>query len=274
MDALRVDLQLHMPGNPRAKGAIEGLMKYINRFEGRLKFQRPADLDELNRWALDWCIYANGAIKMRDIAPRSVLWSYITADQLRLCPEQELYRLLIKEPTFTRFADGSRLISVDNRSYQIPDSMAAGQKVSVVRHPYEYPNVEVHFNGHVWLCEPIPEDIYGRLTNGTHYGEYKTPKFTETQRAKTEMEDKAESWGLKWKGTGDKRMAEAPPVGFVSPLTVFGNHAAKVGNLEFIERKGTPLEIKQPELRLIRHPVDAAEVRGALPRGGFPSLNF
>lgn len=78
-EALRIELNMHMPGNPRAKGAVEGMMKYINRFEARLKFQRPADLNELNRWALDWCIYINAAVKMRDIAPRSVLWSYITA---------------------------------------------------------------------------------------------------------------------------------------------------------------------------------------------------
>jgi transposase InsO family protein len=247
MEALRIDLQLHMPGNPRAKGAIEGLMHYINTFESGLKFQRPADLNELNRWALDWCIWVNAEKKMRGVAPRSIMWSNITAQQLRLCPEEELYRLLIKESTITRIADGSRLISVDNRHYQIPDSMAAGQKVSVVRHPYEYPNVEVHFNGHVWLCEPIPEDIYGRVSNGTPYGEYKTPKYTETQKAKTEMEDKAETWGLTWKGTGDKRMAVAPPVGYESPLKVFGHHADKVGNIEFIERKGTPLEIKHAE---------------------------
>jgi hypothetical protein len=248
MDALCVDVQLHMPGNPRAKGGVEGLMHYINRFESRLKFQRPADLEELNAWALDWCIYANGAIKMRDIAPRSVLWSYITAEQLRLCPEESLYRLLIKEPTITRLADGSRTISVDGRSYQVPDpQLRAGDKVSVVRHPYEYPNVEVHFNGRVWLCEPIPVDQYGRLTNGVVYGEYKSPKHTETQKAKTEMEAIAATMGLTWKGTGDKRMAVAPPVGFVSPLTVFGHQADKVGNVEFIERKGTPLEIKEPE---------------------------
>jgi hypothetical protein len=262
MDALRVDLQLHMPGNPRAKGAIEGLMKYINRFEGRLKFQRPADLDELNRWALDWCIYINAAVKMRDVAPRSVMWSYITAEQLRLCPEEDLYRLLIKEPTITRTADGSRLISVDNRSYQIPDpQVEAGQKVNVVRHPYEYPKIEVHCNGFVWLCDPIPEDIFGRLTNGTQYGTYQSPKHTETQKAKTEMEKTAEGWGLTWKGTGDKRMAVAPPVGFISPLTVFGHHADKVGNLEFIERRGTPLDVKEPELpenTVLK--VDAAQV--------------
>jgi hypothetical protein len=260
-EALRIELNMHMPGNPRAKGAVEGMMKYINRFEARLKFQRPADLNELNRWALDWCIYINAAVKMRDIAPRSVLWSYITAEQLRLCPEEDLFRLLIKEPTISRIADGSRIISVDSRHYQVPDSQAAGQRVMVVRHPYEYPNVEVHFNGNVWLCQPIPEDQYGRLANGTHYGDYKTPKYTETQHAKTEMEKTAETWGLTFKGTGDKRMAVPPPVGFESPLQIFGHHADKVGNIEFMEKRGTPLDInhpEEPENKQIRS--DAAEV--------------
>jgi hypothetical protein len=244
-ESLRIELKPHMPGNPRAKGAIEGLMHYINRFEARLKFKRPESLDELNRWALDWCIYANGVPKMRDIAPRSVLWSYITAEQLRLCPEESLYRLLIKEPTITRIADGARTISVDGCNYQVPDpQLRAGDTVSVVRHPYEYPKIDVHFNGHVWLCEPIPVDQYGRLQNGVPYGEYKSPKHTETMRAKTEMEKQAESLGISWKGTGDKRMAVAPPVGFESPLTVFGHQADKVGNIEFIERKGTPLDVK------------------------------
>ncbi|ESP62833.1 hypothetical protein, putative phage associated protein [Smithella sp. ME-1] len=257
-DALHIELKPHMPGNPRAKGAVEGMMHYINRFEARLKLERPSDLDELNRWALDWGIRINGEKLMRGVAPRSILWSYITTEQLRLCPEEELFRLLIKEPAFTRIVDGSCLISVDNRRYQIPDPQAAWQKVSVVRHPYEYPNIEVHCNGNVWLCQPIPEDQYGRLTNGVHYGEYKGIKHTETQKTKTEMEKKAETWGLKWKGTGDKRMAEAPPVGFESPLQVFGHHADKVGNIEFIERKGTPLEIKHAE-----EPVNTAITSGA-----------
>jgi len=247
-DALRIELKPHMPGNPRAKGAVEGMMHYINRFEGRLKLQRPADLDELNRWALDWCVYINAAQKMRDIAPRSVLWSYITQEQLRLCPDEDLFRLLIREPTIRRKASGARIISVDNLEYQIEDPQAAGQWVDVVRHPYEYPAVEVHCNGYVWLCRPIEKDRYGRLTAGVSYGTYRAIRQTETQKAKTEMEKTAEKWGLSWKGTGDKRRAEAPPVGFVSPLQVMGHQAEKVGNLEFIDKRGIPLEIREPEM--------------------------
>lgn len=247
-DALRIDMKLHMPGNPRAKGAVEGMMHHINRFEGRLKFQRPADLKELNLWALDWCIWANAVPKMRDVAPRSVLWSYITAEQLRLCPDYDRLRLLVKEPTIKRMADGARMISVDGLPYQVPDSQVANQWVNVVRHPYEAPAVEVHFNGFVWLCQPVPDDQYGRSTNGVKYGTYKLPQHTETQKAKTELEKKAVELGLKWKGTGDKRMAEAPPIGHESPLQVFGHHAEKAGNVEFIARKGTPLNVKEAEL--------------------------
>jgi len=243
-DALRIKLETHMPGNPRAKGAIEGMMHHINRFEGRLKLQRPADLDELNRWALDWCIADNAVKMMRGVAPRSVLWSYITAEQLRLCPEEEYYRLLVKEPTITRKASGARLISVDGLTYQIEDPQAADQWVSVIRHPYERPAVEVHFNGFVWLCQPVDVDRFGRPMVGVRFGEFKGIKHTATQKAKTEMEAIGDKWGLSWKGTGDKRRAVAPPMGQESPLTVFGHQADKVGNIEFIDRKGTPLEIK------------------------------
>ena len=246
-DALRIKLEPHMPGNPRAKGAIEGLMKIINRFEGWLKFQRPANLAELNRWLLDWCIKFNAVNKMRGVAPRSVLWSKITEVQLRLCPDETLYRLLIRQPEITRTASGGRIIQVDNRHYQIPDPNSAGQKVTVVRHPYEHPAVEVHFNGYIWLCQPIPMDEYGRLTSGVPYGEYRAIKQTDAQKTKKEMEAVASEWGLTWKGTGDKRMAVAPPLGQASPLLVFGHQADKVGNLEFIDKRGTPLDVKQPE---------------------------
>src|SRR3990167_3189926 len=82
-DALRIEINTHLPGNPRAKGAVEGLMKLINRFDARLKFRRPSNLEELNCWVLDWCIMFNAVKKMRDVTPRSALWSMITTEQLR-----------------------------------------------------------------------------------------------------------------------------------------------------------------------------------------------
>lgn len=246
-DALRAELVTHLPGNPRAKGAIEGLMHITNRFEALLKVQRPASLDQLNGWALDWSIKYNGTKLMRDIAPRSAFWSTITKEQLRICPDEEVYRLLVREPTFTRTADGAGYISVDNRSYHIPDPNAAYQKVTVVRHPYEHPAVEAHVNGHVWLCAPVGRERYGRLADGVPYGQHRAPRQTDAQRAKTEAEKAAPEWGITYKGTGDHRRAISPPVGHQSPLKVFGHQAEKVGNVGFVPRPGTPLDIRHPE---------------------------
>jgi hypothetical protein len=247
--SLKCELEPHLPGNPRAKGAIEGFMKHWNSFEARLKFRRPFSLEELNSWALDRCIFVNATKKMRGLAPRSALWSTITKEQLRLCPDEQLWKLLMREPLIERTCDGNCTISVDGRAYQVPDTEAAHRKVSVVRHPFEYPAVEVHFNEYVWLCEPIEKDRYGRLTNGVHYGEYKAPKQTAVQSAKKDMEKTAQDeWGLSFKGTGEHRRAEAPKVGHKSPLQVFGNQAAKIpDNIEFMSRQGTAADIEEPE---------------------------
>lgn len=274
LKALRIKVEPHMPGNPRAKGSIEGLMHIINRFEANLKFKRPRDLAELNAWALDWCIKFNGVNLMRGVAPRSAMWSTIRAEHLRLCPEWHIYKMLIRRPEIDKRVDGALHFALDGKTYQVPNPNAARKTVKVVIQPYEYPNVEVHFNGEVWLLQPIPKDQYGRLTQGTTFGEYKSHKYTETQKAKAEMEKIAsEQWGLTWKGTGDKRRAVAPPVGAETPLQVFGHQAEKV-KVEFLNRQGTELEyIKPVELTEPMQP-HAVEVSRAIVDRKVPILEL
>lgn len=258
--SLRIDVKPHMPGNPRAKGSVEGLMKLIKRFEARLRFQRPRDLAELNTWALDWAIMYNGAKDMRGVAPRSAMWSTIRSEQLRLCPEWSVYKMLIRRPDMDCKCNGSMHFRLNGRHYQIPDSNAANKWVKVVINPYEYPSVEAHFGGEVYLLQPIETDQYGRLAQGVTYGEYKGIKHTNTQKAKSEMEKIAsEQFGVKWKGTGDKRIAVAPPVGYEPKLKVFGHQSDKV-KVEFLNRKGTELEIEQPQPLTSPVPSDAHEI--------------
>lgn len=247
-ESLRIEVKPHMPGNPRAKGLVEWLMNHLKRFESRLKFERPRDLEELNAWSLDFCIADNALKDTRGIAPRSALWSMIRTEQLRLCPPENIYKMLIRKPWFEAKANGACLIRVDKRDYRVPDSNAARKKVKVVINPYEYPSLEVHSNGYIWLLAPIPKDQFGRLTDGVPYGVYKSRKETDTQKAKKELEKIAsENWGIKWKGTGDKRIAVAPPVGYASPLQVFSHQADKV-KVEFLNRRGTELEVQQPAM--------------------------
>ena len=258
--SLRMEVIPHLPGNPRAKGAVEGLMHLLNRFEARLKFQRPRELAELNRWALDWTIMYNGVKMMRGVAPRSAMWSTIRQDQLRLCPEKTIYRLLIRKPEVDCKCNGSMHYRLNGRTYQVPDSNASNKRVKVVINPYEYPKVEAHFNGQVWLLSPIEMDQYGRLTTGVTYGEFQGIKHTTTQKAKKEMEKIAsEQYGLSWKGAGDKRIAVAPPVGYETQLQVFGHQADKV-KVEFINRPGSELEVQLPAPLSEPIRTDASEV--------------
>jgi hypothetical protein len=246
-DALNIKCDPHLPGNPRAKGAVEGLMNIINRFEGKLRFRRPENLEQLNAWALDWAIMFNGIKDMRGIAPRSALWSKISGEQLRLCPEEKVFKRCISIGWIEKKVTGALLVLYRGKNYRVPDVNLARKKISIRENAYESPAIDACGNGYTWLLYPIEKDEYGRLTDGVRFGEFKSLKQTETQKAKTELEEIAQGWGLKWKGTGDKRRAEAPPVGHESPLQVFGHQADKV-KVDFIQRKGVELEVKQAEV--------------------------
>ncbi len=153
-------------------------------------------------------------------------------------------------------------------------SNASNKWVKVVIHPYEYPKVEAHFSGEVYLLQPIEKDQYGRLSQGTTYGEYKSHKHTVTQKAKSEMEKiAADEWGISWKGTGDKRRAIAPPVGHETPLKVFGHQADKV-KVDFISRKGTELNIEQPQALTAPVTADAHEVSRSIIDRRIPIMEF
>ena len=247
-EALRIEFFTHLPGNPRAKGMVEGLMSMINRFEARLVFRRPRNLDEINLWALDWCIKVNATGLFRGFAPRSALWSKITSEQLRLCPDEATFWRLVSTEPIKKRVSGSLLISHNGRKYRVEDPNLAGEYVFIRENAYESPAIDVYGNGFIWLVPPVPLDDFGRLSDGVMFGQYKSLKETDVQTAKKELETIAsERFGVSWKGTGDKRRAVAPPLGHVSPLTVFGHQTEKLGNLELMDRKGTPLEVAPPE---------------------------
>lgn len=248
-DALKIKLETHLPGNPRTKGSVETHMNIGNRFDALLIFKRPRNLDELNLWALDWTIKFNAVNKFRRMAPRSAFWSMITPAQLRLCPEESIFWKLISSGPITKRVGGDRIIHYDGLDYRVPDVNFTYRDVVIRGNAYELPAIDCYAGEHCFLLYPIPRDQYGRLSDGHRMSEgFKALPYTETQKAKTELEKMTEDFGITWKGTGDKRRAVAPPLGFESPLQVFGHQADKVGNVQFINRKGTELEVKQPEI--------------------------
>jgi len=253
---LNINCITHMPGNPRAKGQVEGLHDYVERtFECLLKFHSPRSLEELNGWVLDWTIKVNAAEIFRKTAPRSQLWSYITSDQLRLCPPDEVYRKLLVSKPETRKVANDLKISYEGKVYIVPNPNLKGEEVSITYSPYEYPNISLSHDSLPFpLClSPCQEpDQFGRITDGAVVFQvdedgklkYRRPQDTATQTGLKAAESKLEALGLTMKGTGDKRRAVAPAVG-QEKLTVFGHQADKIGNVAYMDRPGTALPIEK-----------------------------
>lgn len=254
LEKLNIKVVTHMPGNPRAKGMVEGLHDYVERnFESRLIFHRPQTIEVMNSWALDWAIKTNALEIYRNTATRSQLWSKITSDQLRLCPPEDVYRKLLVSKPETRKVANDLKVSYDGRFYIVPDPNLKGEEVTITYSPYEYPNISLsHPSLQFPLClSPCQgPDQYGRITDGAtifHVNEdgslnYKRHKDTDTQKGLKAAEKVLETFGLTMKGTGDKRRAVAPACG-EEKLAVFGHQADKVGKVAYLDRPGTALPI-------------------------------
>ncbi len=213
-EALDVKIELHQAGNPRAKGMVEGLMRIIgNDFESNLKRMKVDNLEMLNKVALDWCINFNCNKVFRNNKRRADLWLNIKEKELRVIPNEILFKTLQHKPAVTRKADGNRRISYDGRIYQCPDINAAKQSVIVKANAYEYPSIDIHYDGKVWTCAPLSIDKYGRYItdDAVTFGDYKSMPLTKLEKNKKELEKIAyEKWGVEYKGSKDKRQSVAP----------------------------------------------------------------
>jgi len=261
LEKLHIKCLTHLPGNPRAKGMVEGLHDYVERnFESRLTFHGPRDLSQLNAWAVDWAVETNAVEIYRDTAPRSQLWSYITKDQLRLCPPEDVFRRLLASKAEERTVTNNLFIQYDGNFYRVPDANLSGERVAVSYSPYEYPNIEVAHPAleHPLCLSPCQQaDKFGRITDGGVVFQlddegnptYKRPKDTQTQKGLKRVEKNLEAYGLKFRGTGDKRRAMAPAPGDEN-LVVFGHQADKTAHIAYLDRPGTVLPVgKEVEVR-------------------------
>ncbi|MGE4496838.1 MAG: hypothetical protein AB7E48_03085 [Deferribacterales bacterium] len=244
MDALGVNVQLHAAGNPRAKGKVERLMSTIGtKFETILKVRRPADLAELNRWALAWCVQHNESFTGKKQQAPAAYWLRIRREELRLCPDEKLFKTLIHRSEVERTVDGSGHISFEGRTYYIPDVNAMRQKIKVKINAYEYPAVDVHFNGYVWTVNPLKTDDYGRTVSPSNveYGSYRALPHTITQKNVSDLEQIAsDEWGVTFKGNKQKRQSLAPEAGTekIEPAAT----VTRQEKVSHIQKQGTEIE--------------------------------
>lgn len=264
------------PGNPHTptrNGSVEKGQDIVERwFESGLRFNPASTIEELNAWALDWCIWYNGErIHTRHGMTRTQCWLRIGQENLRELPDRELLQALFARPEEERTVSsrysisfrpaGARYARNEYSLRHIPD-LAPGDKVLVVMRPFDWPAIGVKHQGAEYAASPILTDDAGfNLDAAVIDREFKSLPETPVQQAAKRAENLA---------YGDDRKKGAVPF---SDLTVMGGMADRIGH-DFIPRRGTPITVDREGLSE-RHIPIAELMKSLISVGGplSPAMN-
>jgi len=136
----------HLPGNPRAKGSVEGMMWFWEQqFESRLSIQPAPDLDTLNRWALEMCARLNAEKPLsRTGISRSKMWLTIPPDKLRTLPPMETCKELLRSKPEERTVMSNLIVKYKGSEFRVPDPNLEGKKVLISLNPYRWAPAQAH----------------------------------------------------------------------------------------------------------------------------------
>ena len=206
-ERLGVEVAVHKPGNPRAKGQVECANNIVEtQFESRLGYLHINSLEELQAAADRWRQHYNAnAIHSRTGKSRNDVWMTITEAQLRLAPALELCRELVTtrpvdakvkdDMTITHAIKGFGRNTYDLR--MLP-GLVPSMHVRVVVNPYRAPAVDVAVpdpalaEDPVWTVEPVRKDDAGFWESAPVYGqEYQAQPDTIADKYVKEIDEAA-----------------------------------------------------------------------------------
>lgn len=236
---LGIEIPPGLPYNAQRQGTVEVQHNIIEaRFESKLRIQPAHTIEDLNQWALDFMIYLQATkTHTRHKMTRTECWLTIKEDQLRELPDKEILQDLNANPEEERTVDAFYEISYRGRPYRLKHipGLFRGAKVMAILKPWKWPRIDVSYNEQIYEASPVemlPSELGGFRADAAIIGqEYKAPPETLTQQAVKRFDNMA--YGE------DRKKDDIPFAG----LKVFGHQAEKVGNLAFIEKRGTPIEV-------------------------------
>lgn len=140
---LQIRMIVNAPGNPRAKGQVEGAQNLVEMgFEHQFRAHRPANLAELNARAQVWAAHYNAtAVHSRHGKTRYMKWMEITREQLRVAPPLEICRELLTADVKACTVDvyGSVQFGGSGRRWDVrglPGGVQMGEKVNITYSAY------------------------------------------------------------------------------------------------------------------------------------------
>jgi len=289
LDGLMVRHWAHTPGNPRAKGQVEGTNNVIERkFEGRLTFTHIDSVEQLNAELDTWLRAFNGThIHRRHGHTRDGLWQTIRQDQLRLCPSQETCAALLHSKPQLRTVSGNLMVSFAPKGFEsamysvehVPN-IRAGEKVRVAVNPYRTPAIfvigEAEDGSTRYIeCEPVAKDAHGFFVNAATIGEtYAAKADTVVDTARKDINEAVYGQRDTLDAIAARNKGRLAFDGKVDPFKDLREAAANAPS--HIMRRGTELDVPNPvqvDLKPLDHVQAAYEMRARLQRSLTPEDN-
>lgn len=185
LERLDVELIAHATGNSRAKGSVENAQNIVEtQFEGRLRFEKVTNIDQLNALAEKWRMYWNETkIHSRTKRTRNAVWQMIKPEQLRIAPPLELCKELVSTVPVEKTVTGNLTVSHSIKGYgqhdydvRHIDGVYPKAKLTIVVNPYRAPSIDViakDENGIevIYTCDPLQTDWVGFRSDASIIGE-------------------------------------------------------------------------------------------------------
>ncbi len=249
---LDIETPKSLPPNPKRQGSAEVTQHLVeSKFESRLRFHPVETVEDLNRWAVDWCAWFNGARRhSRHSMTRTACWLTIRPGQIRELPERDMLEYLFAQGGGSRLVDNHYCITYswrkngvrEYRLKHIPDLIPNRTRVEVTLRPYDWPAIGVTHNDTEYVVEPVRTGAGGFAENAAIIGgEFKAVPDSITQRKKKEIEQAAYGDG-QMRGEGRQRRVKPGAVAYPG-ISVFGGQADKITH-GYMPRAGNVLEVK------------------------------
>lgn len=264
LDRMQIQHYAHKAGNPRAKGAGEKIQDIIERqFEGGLRYlKKPiADVNELNKLAIDWRIYFNDtAIHTRTKKSRYEVWRAIAEDQLIFAPPMKTMQAILTSKPVQRKVNGDLTITYKGRGFaeartysveHIP-SVKVNDSVTVLLNPYRAPNIDIEvtdYKGDVtyYECIPLEKDDVGFYAGAPVFGEeMASTRDTVTDIVRKEMlMDAHDAKTLKEAEALEKKNTQLF-AGKLDPMKHVNEHLEASKNIISMPKRGQAHELEAP----------------------------
>jgi hypothetical protein len=249
-DGMDIEIIPGKTGNSRRQGSVEVHHNIWEMwFETRLRFDPASTVEELNAKARDFCIWFNATrTHTRTQMTRLSCWMMIKVEQLREIPDRAVLQDLMNKPEVERTVN-NHLIPFEGRLFNLKFlNIPHGTKIKIIKNIWKWKDsiITVSYENRLYdvqSVEKLPAELGGFSANAAIIGqEYKAQPETATQKGVKRIDQLAYAHLGADLTPEEKNKAIKKTVPFAG-LSVFGNFAAKVGNLAALPKQGTPIEM-------------------------------